>query len=189
MRRTQYPINLWESPIDAVENLVAGLNEAEPIYPEGQKLLRELVVKWANCGRSFNRLLKKEPALATLIGQSWKAFPLPASDGGAYLCVIPSPRTSNLSPGSAFALYLFMNFLVHRGAQRLGGPCTRCHRYFVKKTMRQTVYCSRKCAKDATAAVVNVHSWNERKARMFQPKHITIAWERLKQFGYPVSRQ
>ncbi len=44
-------------------------------------------------------------------------------------------------------------------------------------------------AKDATAAVVNVHSWNARKARMFQPKHITIAWERLKQFGYLVSRQ
>ncbi len=38
-------------------------------------------------------------------------------------------------------------------------------------------------AKDATTAVAKVHSWNDRKARMFQPQHIAIAWGRLEQFG------
>ncbi len=158
---------------------MAGLNEAAPIYPKGQKFLRELVIKWANCGRNFNRMLKKEPALAALISHSWKAFPLPASDGGAYLCVIPSPRAGNLPPGSDFALYLFMNFLVHRGSQRLGGPCARCRRYFVKKTMRQTVYCSRKCAKDATAAAASSRRLeNQRAADLRRAQKAIELWER-----------
>jgi O-acetyl-ADP-ribose deacetylase (regulator of RNase III) len=38
-------------------------------------------------------------------------------------------------------------------------------------------------ANDASTAVARVHSWNDRKARMFQPQHIVIAWERLEQFG------
>ena len=38
-------------------------------------------------------------------------------------------------------------------------------------------------AKDAAAAVAKVHSWNDRKARMFQPQHIAVAWGRLEQFG------
>jgi O-acetyl-ADP-ribose deacetylase (regulator of RNase III) len=38
-------------------------------------------------------------------------------------------------------------------------------------------------ANDASTAVVKVHSWNDRKARMFQPNHIAIAWGRLQQFG------
>jgi hypothetical protein len=38
-------------------------------------------------------------------------------------------------------------------------------------------------ASDATGAVEKVHSWNDRKARMFKPEHIGIAWGRLKQFG------
>jgi hypothetical protein len=149
------------------------------MYPRGQKFLRELVMKWANCGRNFSRLLKKEPALAALISHSWKAYLLPASNGGAYLCVIPSPRTSNLPPGSVFALYLFMNFLVHRGSQRLGGPCTWCHRYFVKKTVRQTVYCSRKCAKDATAAAASNRRLENRRAADLRRAQTAIElWER-----------
>lgn len=34
-------------------------------------------------------------------------------------------------------------------------------------------------ATDSATAVEKVHSWNERKARMFQPKHIRVAWERI----------
>ena len=37
-------------------------------------------------------------------------------------------------------------------------------------------------AQDIPTAVAKVHAWNERKARMFQPAHIEIAWRRLEQF-------
>jgi O-acetyl-ADP-ribose deacetylase (regulator of RNase III) len=37
-------------------------------------------------------------------------------------------------------------------------------------------------AADAAMAVAKVHSWNDRKARMFKPQHIVIAWERLEAF-------
>ncbi len=35
---------------------------------------------------------------------------------------------------------------------------------------------SKPTAKDAAEAVIKVHSWNERKARMFQRQHIAVAW-------------
>jgi len=37
-------------------------------------------------------------------------------------------------------------------------------------------------AMDAAEAVTKVHAWNDRKARMFQPRHVAVAWERLEQF-------
>lgn len=38
-------------------------------------------------------------------------------------------------------------------------------------------------ARDADEAIAKVREWNDRKARMFQPRHITIAWGRLEKFG------
>ncbi len=175
MRRTQYPINLWESPIDAVENIVAGLNEAEPIYREGQRFLRELVMKWNNYGRNLNTMFKEEPALAAIISREWKVFLAPTNDGGACMCISPSAH----QPRVHLALYLFMNFLIHRGWRRLGGPCSRCHRYYVKKTVRQTVYCSRKCAKDATAAAASSRRLENQKAADLRSARAAIErWER-----------
>ncbi|MFM9117679.1 MAG: macro domain-containing protein [Planctomycetota bacterium] len=36
-------------------------------------------------------------------------------------------------------------------------------------------------AQDIAQAIEKVHAWSERKARMFQPQHISIAWRRLEQ--------
>ncbi len=42
---------------------------------------------------------------------------------------------------------------------------------------------TREQAATAEAAVVQVHVWNPRK-RMFDPRHIHLAWERLNQTGW-----
>lgn len=36
---------------------------------------------------------------------------------------------------------------------------------------------------DVRTAVTKVHAWNDRKAKMFVPAHIAVAWRRLEQFG------
>jgi hypothetical protein len=156
MRRSKYALNLQESlVVDAVENLVAALNEAEPQFPEGKRYLLELISKWEASGRNVAVLLKKDTAVAEAFKRGWAAIPLPTNDGGLRLFVKPAPQGKDLSPGSAFALQLFMNFIVHRGWRNLGGPCPRCGKFYVKKTVRQTIYCERRCATGTTAAAAN----------------------------------
>jgi hypothetical protein len=49
------------------------------------------------------------------------------------------------------ALQDFMILITNPQWELLGGPCTRCGDYYLKKTTRQKVYCSRKCSSAATA--------------------------------------
>ena len=39
-------------------------------------------------------------------------------------------------------------------------------------------------ARDAEAAVQAVHSWTDRKRKMFRPEHIRVAWARLQETGW-----
>src|SRR5439155_24780289 len=49
------------------------------------------------------------------------------------------------------ALILFFVFTLNSEWERLGGPCDRCARYYIKKTIRNKRYCSRRCGSMATA--------------------------------------
>jgi hypothetical protein len=39
--------------------------------------------------------------------------------------------------------------------EKLGGPCTKCDRYYIKQTLRDSEFCSRKCASHATQTRIN----------------------------------
>jgi hypothetical protein len=179
MPRARYATNLREPFIDPLENIVAGLNEAEPRLPEQQRFLRELVGKWNSCDRSYESLLKREPAVAAILNRTqWTTRLFPAPTGGASLWVAPSLRQPEPEPGRDFALQLFVNFLTHRSCQRLGGPCPRCGRYYIRRTVRQRVYCSRKCAKDTTAVAATTKRLQAKKAADLQCAANAVAeWE------------
>src|SRR5260370_6428728 len=49
------------------------------------------------------------------------------------------------------ALALFYGLILNPEWGRLGGPCARCHKYYIMKTIRQQKYCSRMCGSWATA--------------------------------------
>jgi hypothetical protein len=103
--------------------LLAGLNEAEPRFPETQTLLRELVRKWDECGQNLQKMLNKTPRFAPIIQRDWKAQLSFAKDGAPSLSITPVPAGPNLSRDANFALYLFMNLMIDRCWQKLGGPC------------------------------------------------------------------
>jgi hypothetical protein len=152
MTTRRHTVNARRPHFDPLENILAGLNELEPRSPESQKLLRELVRQWNECEQNLQQMLNEMPRLAPAIRREWKALLVVGSDGTPCLSITAAPDGSKLSIDARFALELFMNLLIDPRWQMLGGPCRRCHRYFAKKTKRQTVYCSRKCAKDNTAA-------------------------------------
>ncbi len=114
-------------------------------YRPVKKELRSLVQAWFDSGPNVAKLFKENPVLAriTSIG---RAYITPTRSGRAQLVYMDSPDTG-LKPGDPLdiALGLFFFFLLNPYNEKLGGPCKLCGKYYVKKTKRQKVYCSKRC--------------------------------------------
>lgn len=120
-------------------------------YRMANKELRQLVQAWFDSGPNVEKLWSEHPALARL-PHIVRAYMLPTNGSRAHLVYMDGPNT-DLSPGDPLeiALGLFFLFLLNPYNQRLGGPCKRCSKYYVKKTKRQTVYCSQRCGRKQTS--------------------------------------
>jgi hypothetical protein len=60
---------------------------------------------------------------------------------------------------------VFIDLLINPLRDKLSeNPCARCDNYYLKKTARQKVYCSRKCGKDGTAAFATKKRWEKQHA-------------------------
>lgn len=83
-----------------------------------------------------------------------RAYMVPTKGSQAYLTYLDGPDT-DLSPGDPveIALGLFFFFLLNPYNEKLGGPCRHCEKYYVKKTKRQTVYCSQRCGRKYTSRI------------------------------------
>jgi hypothetical protein len=110
-----------------------------------QELLR-LVQAWFDSGPNVEQMWEENRALRELshmIGGNL----LPTKSGRAYLTPVAGLGKSGRYPGTPFeaALRSFFIFLLNPYNEKLGGPCKLCGKYYVKKTKRQTVYCSKRC--------------------------------------------
>jgi len=112
--------------------------------------LRELVDSWQKSGPNLAKMLKNDKALAARVGHGETTL-VPTNTGKGHLVWLPSPRDRDLSSWRDQALTLFMILIVNPQWHRLGGPCPRCDKYYVKKTSRQKTYCSRRCGATLTA--------------------------------------
>jgi hypothetical protein len=110
-------------------------------------------------------MLESHPELIPFIGgDSGFFFPLQTValfDGsGLRIQIVGNgPSRKNIAPGSGdcgkyCARMFFIELLLNPERDRLSEhPCPRCYCYFIKKTLRQKVYCSRKCGLRHTAAL------------------------------------
>lgn len=65
----------------------------------------------------------------------------------------------------------------HPQQDKLAGPCPRCGRYFVKKTAKQKVYCSRNCGTGASAAIsTRKRRQQERAEKLFRAVQSNAQW-------------
>jgi hypothetical protein len=62
---------------------------------------------------------------------------------------------------------------------KFGGPCPRCNKYFIRKTAKQSVYCSHRCASQATALKRTADVRQERHLyKLNVAKEAIIEWEK-----------
>jgi hypothetical protein len=105
--------------------------------------LRRLVVAWRECDSSLLGMWVKDRELQDNMskgrfliqphGIGGKIMPIP------YGAVNPGPSSKEA------ALAMFTSLMTHPRIEAFGGPCKRCSRYYLRKTTRQSIYCSRRC--------------------------------------------
>lgn len=107
--------------------------------------LRRLVKLWQRVG--LVKMLADEKALR----RPGQLFLVPTAGIGGKL--MPLPREAGRGPlkGKRAARTLFTTLVIHPLLAKFGGPCARCHKYYLKKKLSQKVYCSRQCGSAATA--------------------------------------
>lgn len=119
--------------------------------------LRELVGDWDKAGRNLTTLYQRKPGLSELCRDGTTLL-LPTREGKVQMAWFPRPQGHKNSSQEDFALTQFISLLVNPFAEYLGGPCPRCDNYYIKKSKRQTIYCSSTCGARVTAISATVRS-------------------------------
>lgn len=136
---------------------VAGPEEAlaqERRFKETPPLLRKLVQAWQESGPDLVNFSRHQPKMWTELDRYWKAVNqqnlillVGAPSGGAAFFMNSHTERDPYNE----ALRLFLELLVNPECDRLAGPCSRCGNYYIRRLVRNKVYCSRSCGTRATA--------------------------------------
>lgn len=123
--------------------------------------MRRLVESWQQSGPSLTKMMLADVALLwKLKKMTWRAQWVPTSTPRAYLTlfpVIPKNMMKKCHDGKrrmtpeGEARMLFSRLTLNPEWDKLGGPCGRCAKYFIKNTARHRKYCTRQCGSFATA--------------------------------------
>jgi len=147
---------------DDLESICYLLNGNAPL--ELCSELRKLVETWRKSGPNLDKMLRDDKVLAARVryGRSLLA---PTNTGKGHLLWLPTPRGINAHSWKGVALTHFMDLIVNPEWHKLGGPCHRCRKYYVKKTSRQKAYCSRRCSSTMTAVATTRTRREKERAR------------------------
>jgi hypothetical protein len=84
---------------------------------------------------------------------------------------------------------------THPECDKLAGPCPRCGRYFLRKTVKQKVYCSRNCGSLASARASTLKRRNDEHAQkllraseaaaMWNPQNTRRGWKEFVSSKHP----
>jgi hypothetical protein len=188
---------IGEDTARSLQGVVSMLNEGNPehpLYAQSRANLVQLIENWQVAQRSTlrdpfeievdapkPRLLKMRlPAGAPNlleIQKNLKVTLSPAGPGASY--------TIDYNPGRKWtawdlAYQQFVRLVTNPECEKFGGPCPRCEKYFVRKTAKPSVYCSRRCASQDTAVKRTVEvrkQQHENKLRV--AKQAIAKWENL----------
>jgi hypothetical protein len=172
MQRTTRPPNLEAFKAGELKSVLLGqpgdlegacflLNSQKPLELCAE--FRRLVAAWQESGPNLANMLEKDKVLADRVRHG-RTLLVPTRSGRGYLLWLPNPPGFNAREWKDHALTHFMDLIVNPQWHKLGGPCHRCGKYYIKKTARQKAYCSRRCGSVATALATTRRKRREERA-------------------------
>lgn len=165
MRRKKPNDSIAVTLIGDLEYVLEALNEGNSLFTMARERLRFLVAEWEKAGRNLYRMLCKHPELGSRIRNALILYLDVHPDGNAKLLIIPPDCIGDHPP---VAEELFALLVADSRSCRLGGPCDRCGRYYIKKRLDQKRYCGRRCAHLASATKATIKRLREERADKLQ---------------------
>jgi hypothetical protein len=162
MTRRHQPLG-QENPDWVLEEVVEALNEGKRanslLNAKAHRRLTQLFKAWKDSGEKTGRANWNRMKVPTTerytnpfellwhFAKGWDYVLVPTYHGQAYVSLRPLG-------GSRFDIvgFYFIRFALCSKAGYLGGPCAHCGRWYVKKTLRPSVFCTTRCAGNATKA-------------------------------------
>jgi hypothetical protein len=160
---------------DALQMICDGLN-AWPTDPTNLEL-RRLIAAWHESGPNLKVMLGADPALSQNLISDFRALYWPTKSGRAHIVFSPHGDPQDLNSD---ARARFMMITLSPDWNKFGGPCRRCDKYFIRKTAKQSVYCSHRCASQDTAIKRTAEVRREQRLhKLNAAKEAIIEWEKL----------
>jgi len=160
---------------DALQMICDGLNDW-PTDPTNLGL-RRLIAAWHESGPNLKAMLGADPALSQNLMSDFRALYYPTESGRAHIVFSPHGDPQDLHSD---ARARFMMITLSPDWNKFGGPCPRCDKYFIRKTAKQSVYCSHRCASQDTAIKRTTEVRRKRHAHKLDVAKEAIAkWKKL----------
>lgn len=172
--------------IEDLEFICAVLNKTKGAE-ETSDALAKLVTEWQKSGPNLAKMMAANLPLWRTLAGSCNATWTITKTGGASIHLAPGIALPKFGHGStraekteAEAVILF--YLLTLGPwEKLGGPCPRCKKYFIKKRANHKIYCGRRCGSLASAAVSTRRKLDEDRANKIERARKAIQeWDDLK---------
>lgn len=149
--------------------------------------LRSIIRTWQDSGPNTIKLFGQHPELWAESVKAFQPALMPTRTGGAYLNFVTNMGAEGEieklgAAGTRFkAFVLFNSLMLNPLWPKLGGPCERCGKFYIKKRASQKVYCSRQCGNAATAlARTRERIERERNDKLDRAKAAMKEWKREK---------
>jgi hypothetical protein len=133
--------------------------------------LRKLVSAWQRSGPNLSAMIAEDKSLGVRVRRG-STFLVTTENGYGYLGWEPV-GFGNAVGWDGIALRYFLCLVTQpEWCWRLGGPCDRCGRYYVKRRTSQKKYCEQRCGSAATATAatkarrLGMHGEKLRRARV-----------------------
>jgi hypothetical protein len=113
-----------------------------------EEKLRALAESWEESGRDLNQLFERYPALRIQVERGRTKLLVDRSGRGH---LDWEPLLSQSPTPAEEAIASFAKLVGNPFVNALAFPCKKCHKYFLKNSKRERVYCSRACGSKTTA--------------------------------------
>ena len=158
----------WSASLIPSKRRIGG--DYRPIQSE----LRGFVSAWRRSGPNVCKLFDANPLLSHS-ALDFRPHFIPTPRNTARLAYQAAVEYSEDISAREIAVELFLRFLLNPYNEKLGGPCKYCDEYFMKKTKRQTVYCSELCGQRFTSRKALEDSRKRETARKIKEAKQSIA--------------
>jgi hypothetical protein len=179
--------SLSKPGLDHLEAICDALNSGPdaPWFPE----LRRLIAAWQQSGPNMAAMFEADRELKKRLEADVRPVFVPTNTGRAYVyfqprLVIESGRPMTAEESASTARSVFIVIALSPFWDRLGGPCPRCKAYFIRKTAKQSIYCSHRCASQDTAVKATIRARQQQhEEKLARAERAKAEWERLSKKG------